>query len=97
MTEIAISSVFHPPLWEQRRDFIINALRRDKTIKKVLDIGCGEGSLLQVLANSTQFSHLTGVDIDPLELKQCEYYCRPNERDKMHLRELPLTVDLYQG
>ncbi|KAJ7455238.1 hypothetical protein B0H11DRAFT_2067257 [Mycena galericulata] len=40
---------FYPPLFLQRRIWILDILRRE-TIVDVLDVGCGEGQLLSVLA-----------------------------------------------
>ncbi|KAF8529859.1 hypothetical protein JB92DRAFT_3194105 [Gautieria morchelliformis] len=39
---------FNPPLYLQRQIWVLDILRREK-VQSVLDIGCGEGSLLQCL------------------------------------------------
>ncbi|KAG8990724.1 hypothetical protein FRB90_001642, partial [Tulasnella sp. 427] len=39
---------FNPPLWLQRRTWVLTQLREHRSTS-VLDLGCGEGSLLSVL------------------------------------------------
>ncbi|KLO17154.1 hypothetical protein SCHPADRAFT_900941 [Schizopora paradoxa] len=45
---------FFPPLQEQRRGWILSVLRKER-VRSVVDIGCGEGSLLQCLCNPSRF------------------------------------------
>ncbi|MEU9703951.1 3' terminal RNA ribose 2'-O-methyltransferase Hen1 [Streptomyces sp. NPDC047981] len=50
------------PLAEQRRDAILAALRAaDAT--RVLDLGCGQGQLVQALLKDTRFTDIVGVDV----------------------------------
>ncbi|KAJ3045841.1 Small RNA 2'-O-methyltransferase [Rhizophlyctis rosea] len=64
---------------------------------KVLDFGCGQGALLEILLNDTSFSRLAGVDIDPACVESTAMACQPNEYDKRFLRELPVECSIYQG
>ncbi|KAI8074969.1 hypothetical protein BC940DRAFT_287091 [Gongronella butleri] len=92
---------FTPPLWEQRRHFIFNTLKKHKS-RKIVDYGCGEASVLSYLIppsieNGCPFEHLIGLDIDELVLREAKVACQPWPADYTHLREAPLAIDLYQG
>jgi 2-polyprenyl-3-methyl-5-hydroxy-6-metoxy-1,4-benzoquinol methylase len=88
---------FVPPLWKQRRVYASERMRADPTIESVLDIGCGEGALLQILLNDTKYSQLAGLDIDLAALNEAEYSCTPTEMDHRYPRELPVHFALYYG
>ncbi|KAF9651441.1 hypothetical protein BDM02DRAFT_3110493 [Thelephora ganbajun] len=45
-----MSVTFFPPLFEQRQMWVLDILR-EENVKAVLDVGCGEGSLLTALCN----------------------------------------------
>ncbi|MFI6691981.1 3' terminal RNA ribose 2'-O-methyltransferase Hen1 [Streptomyces sp. NPDC050433] len=49
-------------LAEQRRDAILTALR-DARAGSVLDLGCGQGQLVQALLKDVRFSKVVGVDV----------------------------------
>lgn len=66
-------------------------------LTQVLDLGCGEGSLLCILLNNVAYSRLAGVDCDLGALAQAAGSCQPSDEDFTHLRELPVKVDLYHG
>jgi methylase of polypeptide subunit release factors len=88
---------FYPPLWRQRRTFVNELLCSDPTIKTVADMGCGEGALVEILMNNTQFRAIYGVDIDSKSLFMAKDRCSPNEQDFKYLRELPISLTLLQG
>ena len=92
-SEDSVEVYFEPPLWKQRRDWANSVI----STQKVLDVGCGEGALLEILVNSTKFSHLAGLDIDSTSLYQAWHNVKPNQRDFDFLREKPLVLDLYHG
>ncbi|KDE04710.1 hypothetical protein MVLG_04849 [Microbotryum lychnidis-dioicae p1A1 Lamole] len=46
--QLDLHPVFHPPLWLARRTACIRALKREG-VRSVVDIGCGEGAVLQML------------------------------------------------
>lgn len=50
------------PLAEQRRDAILTALR-DAGAAGVLDLGCGQGQLVQALLKDVRFTKVVGVDV----------------------------------
>jgi 3' terminal RNA ribose 2'-O-methyltransferase Hen1 len=50
------------PLAEQRRDAILTALR-DAGASRVLDLGCGQGQLVQALLKDVRFTEIVGVDV----------------------------------
>ncbi|KAJ3273317.1 Small RNA 2'-O-methyltransferase [Terramyces sp. JEL0728] len=88
---------FNPPLWRQRRTFVSKYLKIYPEIKKVCDAGCGEGALLEILLNDTQFNLLAGVDIHEPAVIECYNRCKPNDMDMKYLRELPITLELFHG
>ncbi len=87
---------FFPPLWKQRRSFVCQLLLQNQ-ISSVLDLGCGEGSLLQVLLNECRFQKIAGVDVDKDILSFAVNNCLPREMDYRYLRELPVSIDLFHG
>ncbi|TPX56598.1 hypothetical protein PhCBS80983_g04427 [Powellomyces hirtus] len=88
--------LFNPPLWIQRRALVSQILKANDS-HSVLDLGCGEGSLLEILLNEAGFTTLAGVDIDPAVLGMAAHNCLPTAYDKQYLRELPVDFNLYQG
>ncbi|MEW2551579.1 3' terminal RNA ribose 2'-O-methyltransferase Hen1 [Streptomyces zhihengii] len=50
------------PLAEQRREAILAALR-DAGAQRVLDLGCGQGQLVQALLKDVRFTEIVGVDV----------------------------------
>lgn len=62
-----------------------------------MDLGCGQGALLEILLNDATFNRLAGIDIDPSCVKEAEAACQPNDYDRRFLRELPVECNLYQG
>ncbi|WP_406453504.1 3' terminal RNA ribose 2'-O-methyltransferase Hen1 [Streptomyces sp. NBC_01622] len=50
------------PLAVQRRDAIVEALKASGA-GRVLDLGCGQGQLVQALLKDTRFTEIVGVDV----------------------------------
>ncbi|MFJ8077281.1 3' terminal RNA ribose 2'-O-methyltransferase Hen1 [Streptomyces sp. NPDC096176] len=50
------------PLAEQRREAILDALRTTGA-SRVLDLGCGQGQLVQALLKDVRFTEIVGVDV----------------------------------
>ncbi|MFJ9247212.1 3' terminal RNA ribose 2'-O-methyltransferase Hen1 [Streptomyces sp. NPDC101776] len=50
------------PLAVQRRDAIVEALRASGAAR-VLDLGCGQGQLVQTLLKDTRFTEIVGTDV----------------------------------
>ena len=72
---------------------IVVAALKNCGAKRVIDMGCGEGNLLCLLAKDAQFTNIAGVDVSHLALK------RANEKLKLGragdaMRE---RVQLFQG
>ncbi|KAI9317063.1 hypothetical protein BX666DRAFT_1941568 [Dichotomocladium elegans] len=89
--------LFKPSLWRQRRSFILEILQKHN-VTSVLDYGCGEGSVLSFLIPPTSpITRLAGVDICTESLQEVVQSCQPWPADYTHLRENPLTIDIYHG
>jgi 3' terminal RNA ribose 2'-O-methyltransferase Hen1 len=50
------------PLAVRRREAILTALR-DRRAARVLDLGCGQGQLLQAMLKDTRYAEVVGVDV----------------------------------
>ncbi|KAI9028339.1 hypothetical protein CLU79DRAFT_738864 [Phycomyces nitens] len=93
---------FTPPLWRQRRLFILDTLRTHRA-SSVLDFGCGEASVLAFLipsppsSDDTPFTRLAGIDIDSECVEEAVGRCQPWSTDHTELRENPLTIDIFHG
>ena len=59
------------PLVEHRKAAVLAALKRSGA-KRVVDVGCGEGALLKLLAADTSFTEVVGTDVShrALEIAQ---------------------------
>ena len=88
--------IFFPALWKQRRSFVSGVLRKHE-ITSVLDLGCGEGALLEILINDASFQNLGGVELCSEALEEAVDRCSPKEMDRSFLRELPLQLNFFQG
>ena len=87
---------FSPHLWKQRRALALASLL-EAGCRSVLDVGCGEGAFLEILANEAVFTKLAGMDVDESALDKAARRCWPTQMDRRCLRELPLEVDLFRG
>jgi cyclopropane fatty-acyl-phospholipid synthase-like methyltransferase len=63
----------------------------------VLDLGCGEGALIDMAINGGKITYIAGVDVDKGEVDMASYLCQPSEYDKRILREKPIDIELYTG
>jgi len=52
-----------------RLSSVVDALK-NCGVKRVIDIGCGEGALLKLLVKERQFTNITGVDVSHVALKR---------------------------
>ncbi len=52
-------------LWQKKKKVISNLLRKIDT-KNVIDFGCGDGGLIELFDNNTNY---TGIDISPTQVK----------------------------
>lgn len=53
--------------------------------------------MLEILLNSTQFTHLHGVDIEKECVELAVKSCSPSEYHRMFPRERELSISIYQG
>ncbi len=79
-------------LHDQRLDMVAGVLR-DVGARRVVDLGCGSGKLLQRLLSERQFSEILGVDVSSLSLEAAE---RRLKLDRMSERERR-RIRLVQG
>jgi trans-aconitate methyltransferase len=49
------------------RDIVLSHVPHDRAMR-VLDVGCGTGSLLFRLANALPFAELVGIDVSPANI-----------------------------
>ncbi|MER5428926.1 3' terminal RNA ribose 2'-O-methyltransferase Hen1 [Streptomyces sp. NPDC002588] len=80
------------PLAVQRRDAIIAALKASGAAR-VLDLGCGQGSLVQALLKDPRFTEIVGVDVS---VRALTIAARRLKLDRMGERQAS-RVQLFQG
>ncbi len=80
------------PLAVQRRDAILAALR-GAGAARVLDLGCGQGQLVQALLKDTAFTEIVGVDVS---MRALTIASRRLKLDRMGERQAS-RVKLFQG
>ena len=76
----------------QRLGSVIAALK-SRGVKRVIDIGCGEGQLLSLLVKEKQFTNVTGVDVSHIALEKASRKIKL-ERAGDYLRD---RAQLFQG
>ncbi|WP_369249759.1 3' terminal RNA ribose 2'-O-methyltransferase Hen1 [Streptomyces sp. R41] len=80
------------PLAVQRRDAILAALQASGA-GRVLDLGCGQGQLVQALLKDTRFTEIVGVDVS---MRALTIASRRLKLDRMGERQAS-RVQLFQG
>ncbi|MFG2946020.1 3' terminal RNA ribose 2'-O-methyltransferase Hen1 [Streptomyces adustus] len=80
------------PLAVQRRDAIVTALT-ESGAARVLDLGCGQGQLVQALLKDPRFTEIVGVDVSARALTIA---ARRLKLDRMGERQAA-RVQLFQG
>ncbi|MFE1881329.1 3' terminal RNA ribose 2'-O-methyltransferase Hen1 [Streptomyces diastatochromogenes] len=80
------------PLAVQRREAILAALRASGAVR-VLDLGCGQGQLVQELLKDVRFSEVVGVDVS---VRALTIASRRLKLDRMGERQAA-RVKLFQG
>ncbi len=79
-------------LQEQRLDAVV-AVLKDSGAKRVLDLGCGEGHLLQELVRNKSYERVAGMDVSHRAL---EIAAERLNLDRMSERERE-RIELFQG
>ncbi|SMQ19549.1 3' terminal RNA ribose 2'-O-methyltransferase Hen1 [Streptomyces sp. Ag82_O1-12] len=80
------------PLAVRRREAIVTALRQSKAAR-VLDLGCGQGQLVQTLLKDPAFTEIVGVDVS---MRALTIASRRLKLDRMGERQAS-RVQLFQG
>lgn len=80
------------PLAVQRREAIVTALRQSRAAR-VLDLGCGQGQLVQALLKDPAFTEIVGVDVS---MRALTIASRRLKLDRMGERQAS-RVQLFQG
>jgi len=89
-------------VWEERRSRVGTILEEyTPEVKNVLDLGCGDGKLFQLLKFNRQFEDFRGIDQDWREVENSESRVGP-EMDHVfqpvdELESPPLTVAMFHG
>jgi 3' terminal RNA ribose 2'-O-methyltransferase Hen1 len=78
------ATVEAPLRLNEERIAAVTAVLRSAGAKRVLDLGCGEGQLVQALLKDTAFEQVTGVDVS---VRSLETAAR-----RLHLREMHETL-----
>ena len=84
------------PLWKHRMSKITDILTAHQ-VESVLDLGCGEGKLLQCLRHIPKIKTLAGVDLDTPSLTKAFPALQPLLTDLLQPRLHPLSIELYRG
>jgi len=73
--------------------------KKNRSIKRVVDFGCGEGKLLQYLIHEDGYEQLIGIDIDYASLREALSTVEPKLGDYVNrsFRSTELTVSLLRG
>jgi 3' terminal RNA ribose 2'-O-methyltransferase Hen1 len=77
---------------QRRLGSVVDALK-ESGARKVLDIGCGEGHLLQLLLKEKEFTQIVGMDVSYVALERAKDRLR---FDRMPERQRDL-ISLFQG
>jgi 3' terminal RNA ribose 2'-O-methyltransferase Hen1 len=82
-------------LREQRMDAVLGALKQVNAAR-VLDLGCGDGRLLQSMLRDRSFERIVGVDVSSAVLERAARRLRlqemsPKQRDRIELIQSSLT------
>ncbi|MFE9449707.1 3' terminal RNA ribose 2'-O-methyltransferase Hen1 [Streptomyces sp. NPDC006739] len=80
------------PLAVLRRDAVVDALKR-ASAARVLDLGCGQGQLVQALLKDPAFTEIVGVDVS---MRALTIASRRLKLDRMGERQAS-RVKLFQG
>lgn len=75
------------PLDARRREWVRDALVA-RHVRRVVDLGCGEGKLVTFLAQHSPVGHITGVDVSPAALEIAQKRVDrlgPSQRERVEL------------
>jgi 3' terminal RNA ribose 2'-O-methyltransferase Hen1 len=83
------------PLVTLRRDAVVRVLR-EALVRRVVDVGCGEGALLRALLDDASFTEILGVDVSAHALEVAEKRLHvatmpDRQRERISLAQSSLT------
>jgi 3' terminal RNA ribose 2'-O-methyltransferase Hen1 len=84
-------SIERPLSLNQQRLGAVVSVLRSRGVRRVLDLGCGEGNLIRELLRDAKFEHITGVDVSMRALQSAAERLeleRMPERQRARLRLL---------
>jgi 3' terminal RNA ribose 2'-O-methyltransferase Hen1 len=89
-------AVEEPLRLNEKRLGAVVAVLKARGAKRVLDLGCGSGKLVQALLKEPQFAEIVGVDISHRALESAESRLRlerlaPRQRERVRLFQTALT------
>lgn len=76
-------------LHEQRLGTVLSILK-NRNVSKVLDLGCGEGKLLQKLLDDNSFTNITGMDVSYRSLERAKRRLRIDRLPEMKRNRINL-------
>ncbi|XP_073847800.1 hen1 methyltransferase isoform X1 [Musca autumnalis] len=91
---------FDPPVYEQRYSTAVRIIEDPcwkQPLKKIVDFGCAEVRLLQLIRRIPFVEHILEVDIDAELLKVHQQKAIPLISDYLQKRENPLRVEILVG
>lgn len=92
--ELGTRAAAPPTLAAQRRDAVLTVLR-ERGATRVLDLGCGEGTLLSDLLAEHRFTEIVGADVSDRALRRAEQRLqldRLPERQRARIRLLQSSL-----
>lgn len=63
-------------LWANKKEKIKHIIQ-DLSIKTIIDVGCGDGRLIDIIPKQVSY---TGIDISPTQIKEAKGYIKKNGR-----------------
>lgn len=75
-------------LWQKKKQIIKDMLGRI-SYARVIDIGCGDGGLLEVVRRDCPY---TGIDISPTQLSSFRHFLKENKRNHVRLVQCDITT-----
>jgi 3' terminal RNA ribose 2'-O-methyltransferase Hen1 len=76
---------------DTRQDRVVEELK-DRDVRSVVDLGCGEGRLLRRLLKEPSFSRILGIDVSSVALERAHQRLRvdrmsPRQKERLDLRQ----------
>ena len=90
------AAVEKPMSLKQQRLNAVDAALKENGAKRVIDLGCGQGTLLRILVKESFFEQITGVDVSYRALEVAQerldrLHLAPNQSNRLQLIQGALT------